>query len=456
MLTRRDFIAGSSLAAAGSILTRTGHAEKAADYSIEIGPCTLEVSPHHTIKTTGYNGQIPGPLLRMHEGETTLVRVTNRTAEPEIVHWLGLFLPSKIDGAMEEGKPMIAPGQSARYMLNARPSGFRWYHTHTFAGNNLKKAQYGGQHGFLFVEPKNNPGRYDSEVFLALHDWDGHSLGSDDGAMNPVYDVSTINGRVLGFGEPLRVKQGQRVLMHVLNSSPTEVHWLALSGHAFEVIALDGNPVPQARRVSMLRLCPAERVSAIVTMDRPGVWVLGEVRKHIQDAGMGLVVEYAGASGKPVWQQPETLSWDYEQFGAPASAEEKPTDAEEIPLVFAAKFAGHGAMEHWTINGKSYPDVPQPVLVHGRRYRLRMQNRSLDDHPIHLHRHVFELKGFSPKVGIYPTLPARHGVMKDTVLVNAGGEAVVEFVADDPGSTLLHCHQQNHMDLGFMMLFRYA
>ena len=173
------------------------------------------------------------------------------------------------------------------------PAGFRWYHTHVFAGKDLHKGQYTGEHGFLLIEPRDNPARYDQEIFLALHDWDGELLASADGSMDPAYDVSTINGRVLGFGEPLRVKAGQQVLFQILNSSPTEVHWIALSGHQFKVIALDGNQVPQPQLVSMLRLAPAERVSALVEMNHPGVWVLGEVRKHIMAAGMGIVVEYA-------------------------------------------------------------------------------------------------------------------------------------------------------------------
>jgi FtsP/CotA-like multicopper oxidase with cupredoxin domain len=124
---------------------------------------------------------------------------------------------------------MIPPGGRARYTFTPRPAGFRWYHTHIFAGKDLHKGQYTGEHGFLLIEPRDNPARYDQEFFLALHDWDGQMLSSGDGAMDPVYEVSTINGRVLGFGEPLRVKSGEQVLLHILNSSPSEVHWIALA-----------------------------------------------------------------------------------------------------------------------------------------------------------------------------------------------------------------------------------
>jgi FtsP/CotA-like multicopper oxidase with cupredoxin domain len=120
-----------------------------------------------------------------------------------------------------------------------------------------------------------------------------------------------------------------------------------------------------------------------------------------------------------------------------------------IPLVFESKFAGHGALDHWTINGKSYPNTDTVTLQRGQRYRLQFINRSADDHPVHLHRHSFELIDL-------PGNLATRGVLKDVVLANAQSQTDVEFTADNPGMTLFHCHQQDHMDMGFMMLFRYA
>ncbi len=424
----------------------------APDVKLEIAPYTLEASPKHHIKTVAYNGQVPGPLFRMREGQPQTVELRNLAASPEVVHWHGLFLPPEIDGAMEEGTPMIAAGTSIRYTMTPRPAGFRWYHTHTFAGKDLTRAQYSGLHGFLLIEPRDNPASYDREVFLALHDWRGQFLGNDDGYMNPVYDVATINGKMLGFGDPIKVKQGERVMLHILNSSPTEVHWLSLSGHTFKVVALDGNPVPQPQSVPMLCLAPAERVSAIVEMNNPGTWVLGEVRKHVQANGMGIVVEYANASGKPVWQQPEELLWNYAAFANPAAA--APVEpAKRLELVFTSKFQGHGNEELWQINGLSYPQnsTPghSPLLQAGQRYRLVMVNKSMDDHPMHLHRHSFEVRHLESG-------PEIAGLYKDVVLVRAGKTVEVEFTADHPGKTLFHCHQQDHMDRGFMMVFNYA
>ncbi len=452
VLTRRRFTQLSGLAAGSLALRGVARAAATPDVMLEIAPYTLEASPKHHIRTVAYNGQIPGPLFRMREGEPRSVEIRNLTKDAEVVHWHGLYLPSDIDGAMEEGTPVITPGASTRYMMTPRPAGFRWYHTHMFAGNNLTKAQYSGLHGFLLIEPRDNPAAYDREVFLGLHDWDGQFLSSNDGYMNPVYGVATINGKMLGSGDPVKVKQGERVMMHILNSSPTEVHWISFSGHSFKVVALDGNPVAQAQTVSMLRLAPAERVSAIVEMNNPGVWVLGEVRKHVQASGMGIVIEYANSSGKPLWTQPESLVWNYRQFATAGDATPH-QNAKTIELIFDSRFQGHGNEELWRINGRSYPEnstpANAPILQTGQRYRLVMKNKSTDDHPMHLHRHTFEVRRIADSAEFA-------GVRKDVVLVRAGQSVAVEFVADNPGKTLLHCHQQDHMDRGFMMVFHYA
>jgi FtsP/CotA-like multicopper oxidase with cupredoxin domain len=227
-------------------------------------------------------------------------------------------------------------------------------------------------------------------------------------------------------------------------------------------VALDGNPLETSQVVPMLRLAPAERVCAVVEMNNPGVWILGEVRKHVQAAGMGIILEYANQSGAPRWQQPAELLWSYEQFQSPAAAGD-PTASEPptpIPLVFESRFRGHGAMEAWTINGKSYPEVTAAPLQKGRRYRLQLINASQDDHPLHLHRHSFELCSRPVPLGNgnswTPAKQPIRGIMKDVVLVGSRTVTEVEFTAANPGPTLFHCHQQNHMDLGFMMLFNYA
>jgi len=458
MISRRDLLKLSALVGLAPSLPAYARDLAAPDYKIDIAPVILDLSPRHRLKTTAYNGQVPGALLRFKENQPVCIEVTNHTDRPEVVHWHGLFTAPDADGAIEEGTPPIAAGSSVRYTFTPRPAGFRWYHTHAMAMDDLTRGQYSGQHGFLMIEPRNDPARYDQEFFIALHDWAGYFLANEDGAMNPSYAVATINGKVMGFGEPLRVKQGQRVLLHVLNSSPTEVHWIALAGHSLRVVGLDGNAVPTACTLPMLRLAPAERVSAVVEMNNPGVWVLGEVRKHVQALGMAVAVEYENKTGPVRWEQPSDLIWNYEQFAAAPQTSLSSEPSILVPLLFESRFRGHGAMEAWTINGDSYPNAKVAPLVQGKRYRLQFINKSMDDHPLHLHRHSFELR----TLGMPLSQPQRaapqdiRGIVKDVVLIDAQTRAEVEFTADNPGASLFHCHQQNHMDLGFMMLFDYA
>ncbi len=118
-----------------------------------------------------------------------------------------------------------------------------------------------------------------------------------------------------------------------------------------------------------------------------------------------------------------------------------------MPLIFRKKFAGNRWVDHWTINGKSFPKT-DPILVHaGDRYRLRFDNQSDEAHPVHLHRHSFELTKFAGK--------AKAGIMKDVIVVPARQQVEVDFTANNPGPTLFHCHQQLHMDYGFMTMMQY-
>jgi FtsP/CotA-like multicopper oxidase with cupredoxin domain len=417
-----------------------------ADVTIHIAPVELEVAPRKIIKTIGYNGTAPGPVLRLREGQRVTVDVFNETKMPELVHWHGLFVPSDVDGSEEEGTPMVSPGGMRRYSFVPRPAGTRWYHSHMHAGRDMKRATYTGQFGFLYVEPKEEPGQFDAEVFLALHGWDA-SLGSqgDEGTLEVAYGAYSMNSHALGTGEPIRVKEGQQVLFRFLNANATEQHRIALPGHKFRVVSLDGNAVAAPREVDAIEMGPAERVDAIVTMSQPGVWILGEADDGMRSAGLGVVVEYANRSGAPQWTAAAKTPWDYTVFGSGAETPEPAGGV--VPLVFRKKFAGHNWVDHWTINGKSFPKT-DPIRVRaGVRYRLRFDNQSDETHPVHLHRHSFELTKFAGK--------STAGVVKDVVVVPASKQVEVDFTADNPGPTLFHCHQQLHMDYGFMTMVEY-
>jgi FtsP/CotA-like multicopper oxidase with cupredoxin domain len=490
--SRREFLRTASLATGTcflanplSLTTENSQSQTpatAADYTLHIKASAIEIAPKRIVSATTYNGQFPGPLLRFKEGQPATIDIFNETDTPEQLHWHGQFVSTDVDGAAEEGTPFIPAHGMRRITFTPKPSGFRFYHTHNRAGAGLAAGQYSGQVGPVYIEPKSSPGNYDREVFLVLKEFEPTFSRGGDMDMNFLtpatriksledtgesamkaslakgmphgfevgYNSFTINGRMLGHGDPIHVKQGERVLLHVLNGSATEIRSLALPGHTFQVIALDGNPVPTPTKVPVLWLGTAERISAIVQMNHPGVWILGDLDNDDRRHGMGIVLEYAGHKGAPTWLPPPPFKWNYTRFGKTAAT--IPPPDETIEMTFAKDNAAHEGFNVWTINGVSFPMSENVVpasfhLKQGKRYRLKMRNASDDIHPIHLHRHSFELT----KLAGAPTA----GILKDVVMVGGYQEAEVDFVADNPGLTLFHCHQQLHMDFGFMTLFNY-
>src|SRR6201986_380015 len=229
-MQRRDFLKLAGLAAASnrllgqqpqSFLAPSGPQDVAkTDFTLEIAPITVELAPNRILSTIGYNGSSPGPLLRMKEGVPVTVNVVNKTDVPEYVHFHGLLIPSDVDGSEEEGTPAVPPHGNRSYKFTPTPAGTRWYHTHTLSMDDLHRGSYTGMFGFLIIEGKDNPGRYDQEHYLALRDWEPYfsntTMDNDDlDATGPqpekpavmdtrlpgpevVSDIFSINDKALG------------------------------------------------------------------------------------------------------------------------------------------------------------------------------------------------------------------------------------------------------------------
>ncbi|MGW5128922.1 multicopper oxidase family protein [Streptomyces sp. NPDC004069] len=489
-ISRRDALklGGASLLAGGGagVVTACGSkapssesaAAGAADYRVRIATGRVELAPDTVVSTTTYNGQFPGPLLRFTEGRPVVVDVHNDTGTPELLHWHGQRIPAEVDGASEEGTPFIPAHGMRRLSFTPGPAGFRFYHTHVAAHGDLTRSTYTGQVGPVYIEPKADPGAYDQEVFLTLKEFEpalshGGDMAQDFLAGSEVPDLKqrgetamaeslargmphgnevgyrafSINGRKLGHGPPIKVRSGQRVLFHVLNASATEIRSLALPGHTFKVVALDGNPVPRQANVPVLWIGTAERVSALVEMNHPGVWVLGDLADDDRKNGMGAVVEYAGRTGSPQWTAPPSSTWDYRTFAHSGATAQRPDHT--FDLLVEKRNAADNGFNIWTLNGVPFNmNTNKPVMdvEHGKRYRMRFRNATDDIHPLHLHRHTFEVTHIAGT----PT----HGLLKDVVMLGGYQTVDFDFTADQPGLSLFHCHQQLHMDFGFMTLLR--
>jgi FtsP/CotA-like multicopper oxidase with cupredoxin domain len=169
-LSRRRLMAAAGAATLTFVADRHARRAHAANT-----PIALEIAPRKVIHTTGYNGTVPGPLLRLRENEPVRINVINESGYPNLIYWHGLFIPSGQDGAAEEGSSIIPSGGSLLYSFAPWPAGARWYHSHAMAMTDLNRSTYSGEFGLLVVEPVGgDSGRYDREVSLAAHHWEGH------------------------------------------------------------------------------------------------------------------------------------------------------------------------------------------------------------------------------------------------------------------------------------------
>jgi FtsP/CotA-like multicopper oxidase with cupredoxin domain len=434
---------------------------------LQIAPLTFEVAHGHMIRTTAYNGSVSG-VLRLPEEQPVEVDIENSLHTEELVHWHGFAVEPSVDGTAEEGSLGVPAAARLRYTLPPQRAGSFYVHSHAMSCGSMTAGMYSGQFAFVYVDPRNNPGRYDREVFLSTHEWDAYmvnesaeertleemhhlridpeeSEGVGEGGWDIRYRVASINGRAFGHGEPIRVRQGERVLFHLLNGSATENIELALPGHTFLVVAMDGFAVPHPAAVETVTLGVGERMDVLVEMSVPGIWVLGSTDEEARTAGLGVVVEYAGASGDPVWIDPAVApAWDYGQFAGNSITN---LQGEEISFALTRLPLAENGAERWALidaHGQTFSD---PIrLERGRNYRLKLRNDSDESHPMHLHRHSFTLARYGGKpIG---------GLQKDTVLVQPRDTVELLLTPQTAGPALFHCHNQMHMDAGMYALFQ--
>jgi FtsP/CotA-like multicopper oxidase with cupredoxin domain len=160
---------------------------------------------------------------------------------------------------------------------------------------------------------------------------------------------------------------------------------------------------------------------------------------------LGVVIEYAGQTGEPAFPKIAKVPWDYTPFG---TEDKLPEPDGTFDLVFKKIPGNRVDFNRWTINEKSWPDTDPLMVQKGKRYRMVFHNQTGDTHPLHLHRHDFEIV----KIGGKNTA----GIKKDVVNIPRFSDAEVDFVANHPGPSLFHCHMQLHMDFGFMALVKYT
>ncbi len=445
-------------------------------FQLTVGRTQWELAPGKVVDAYTYNGQVPGPELRVLEGDTVRVTVKNELSEPTTVHWHGVDVPVAMDGVPDTSGPPIAPGGTFTYEFVASPAGTRWYHAHFDELNQ----QGGGLTGALVIEPRDQPRtKPDREYTLLTGEWVtaagnqalavptpsatggmagmgggmmGNGGGMSSASARPLFDTFTVNGKAYPSAAPLVVSQGERVRLRLINASATDTQVFALAGHRLTVTHSDGNPLAKPVDVDAVPLGVGERADVEFVADNPGRWKLEALMPALSDQGQMVDltdIVYEGHQGDAARDFPADARLriaSYADFSGPPHPA-APDRTYELTLSGGMMMMGMGS-DAWAINGRSYPDTPPIDVKVGQRVRLRLFNMSMEDHPMHLHGHTFQLVAVNGR--------SVDGPLKDTITLRHMEQYDIEFVADNPGTWLFHCHNLVHMMGGLMTQVRYS
>lgn len=231
--------------------------------------------PDVFVVALAYNGQVPGPVIRVTQGDRVRIILRNQLDEPTTIHWHGLEVPNAMDGVPDVTQKPVPPGASFTYEFQVRQAGTFIYHSHYEATQATR-----GLGGVLISEPRGGePVKVDRDVTLVLQEWSvdvktGEPLGDMPGMPGmAMTNFFTINGKAYPATEPIRVKRGERVRLRLVNFASEVPHPIHLHGHSFKVIAKDGHPWDGPTAVTQL-VGAGETYDLLFTADNPGIWML--------------------------------------------------------------------------------------------------------------------------------------------------------------------------------------
>ncbi len=479
-LSRRHLLtalaAGTASLAMPRLMSNPARAAGRNDFSLRAAPgrARLVPEPHGETPAWCYNGNVPGPELRVRQGERLRVTVENALAEETTVHWHGLRVPNAMDGVPHLTQRPIGAGETFLYEFDAVDAGTFWYHPHQRSFEQVGRGLYGP----LIIEEAEPP-RVDREVTWVLDDWrltQSAEISEDFGNRHDmshggrVGNTATINGRV---PDEFAVRRGERVRLRLINAANARIFGLDFRGHAPRVIALDGQPVtPHEPPGGLVVLGPAMRADLILDMT-------GEPQSRVQVIDrfyQGLEYRLIDLAYDGTTLRDTAPDWS---MALPANPlpEPDPGVARRHDVVFnggmmggmvmremggsmgegnSSGMGGMMGMMHgdgiWFINGKAAEGHvldPMLTLERGESHVIAMTNATAWHHPIHLHGHSFRVISRNGA-------PTTHREWQDTVLMAPRERVEIAFVADNPGDWMFHCHILEHQAGGMMGVIRVA
>jgi FtsP/CotA-like multicopper oxidase with cupredoxin domain len=435
------------------------------------------------VETWAYQGELPGPTIRVSQGDTLAVTVQNGLPDDTTVHWHGIAIRNASDGAPDITQPPIEPGQSFSTTFVVPHAGTYWYHTHV--GVQLDRGLYGA----LIVTDPADPG-VDVDEVIILDDWFDGIAGTPDealvalaashggGPMPPMpamqggaavpgavahgllpatpmlspalggvagaisYPLHLVNGRSPGDRPTYRAAPGDRVRLRFINAGSDTAYRIAVGGHQLTVTHADGHPV-QPVGVDTLIIGMGERYD-VTFVARSGVWPVHAAAEGKPGAAVAVLRTSDSAVSKapPLNVAPGELSGRRLSY-----AQLRPTAGTALParepdqqfvVTLTGGVRGKDGVFFWSLGG----DAERLRVHEGDRVRITMVNHSPAFHPMHLHGHIFGVVG--------------PGARKDTVNVLPGQTVRIDVDADNPGDWMYHCHNTYHSVMGMMTTLTYV
>lgn len=429
------------------------------EYTLEVAPAIVTIGGKH-ITTWAYNGAIPGPELRVMEGDTLRVTVKNRlqNSEGTSTHWHGIPLVNAMDGVPDATQKAIARGQDLVYEFVAPTAGTYFYHSHV--GLQLDRGLYGP----LIIESAHEQKNYDQDITLVLDDWLDGMPGTPEDAMKKliaggdrmnmsnmgmsalnvppdiIYPTYLINGMPGEQPMEITVKQGQKIRLRFINAAASTIFHIALQGHPMTVTHTDGQPVEPVK-VDAMRIGMGERYDVIVTANNPGIWQLAaSVEGTIRQ--VRALFRYQGNTGQtpsapfaPSELQGKMLQYTMLKAAATLTVPPRDTPDQIVPL----QLSGGNGQYAWKINGQIFERADVIAVPKSSLISFQYQNMTMMPHPMHLHGHFFQLENGTGR-----------GPLKDTILVDPMQKITTNWVSDNPGTWAYHCHNAYHQMAGMM------
>lgn len=454
----------------------------------------------------GLNGQVPGPILKVKQGSTIFVNLTNNIDMETSIHWHGLKLNNTYDGVPGLTQASLKPGQSFIYKLDFPNEGVYWYHSHL----REEKQQDLGLYGVILVEPKSkdyyNP--VDVEVPLALDDillanGSIYPYNNDQetfALMGRYGNVPLLNGQT---DYELNVNKGQIVRFFLVDTANARPYNFTVEGHKLKLVGGDGGKYEKESLANSVILSPAERQIIEVLFDRPGKFkILNVTPERVYQLGTIAVSEQQSS-----FPQPTTVGANSSSFYTLKENHDIISQVQPYKKYFLQKpdyvinltvdiksmknmadmaqmSGGMGGEEpkqyinndniEWDVskdkfemNADSTPDTVRWILKNnatgkenqdnileikkGEIKKIRFYNDPNSAHPM---QHPMHIHGLHFLVSSQDGKENNNLGWKDTVLVPSGSTVDIILVADNPGLWELHCHIPEHRGAGMKSLVK--